>query len=46
MIQPKIITKIGQIIQSMDSNDNTKAQNIVDIFEKVTKKKNRTKTKL
>ena len=46
MIQPKIITKIGQIIQPMDLNDNTKAQKIVDIIEKVTKKKHRTKTKL
>ena len=45
MIQPKIITKIGQIIQPMDLNDNTKAQKIVDIIEKVTKKKHRTKTK-
>ena len=46
MIQPKIISKIGQIIQPMDLNDNTKAQKIVDIIEKVTKKKQRTKTKL
>ena len=46
MIQPKIISKIGQIIQPMDLNDNTKAQKIVDIIEKVTKKKHRTKTKL
>jgi len=30
----------------MDLNDNTKAQKIVDIIEKVTKKKHRTKTKL
>ena len=46
MIQPKIISKIGQIIQPMNLNDHTKAQKIVDIIEKATKKKNRTKTKL
>lgn len=46
MIQPKIVKKIGQIIEPMKLNDLTSAKKLCDIIEKATKKKQRTKSKL
>jgi hypothetical protein len=46
LIQPKIVKKIGQIIEPMKINDNTTAKKLCDIIEKVTKKKQRTKAKM
>ena len=46
LIQPKIIKKLGQIINPMTANDSTKGMQIQEIIEKVTKKKKFTKSKL
>ena len=46
LIQPKIIKKIGQIINPMTANDSTKGMQLQEIIEKVTKKKKFTKSKL
>ena len=46
IIQPKIVKKIGQIIEPMSINDKTKAKKLTEILEKATKKKVRTKAKL
>lgn len=46
IIQPKIVKKIGQIIEPMNINDKTKAKKLTEILEKATKKKVRTKAKL
>ena len=46
IIQPKIVKKIGQIIEPMSINDKTKAKKLTEILEKATKKKVRTKSKL
>ena len=46
LIQPKIIKKLGQIINPMTVNDSTKGMQIQEIIEKVTKKKKFTKSKL
>lgn len=46
LIQPRVVKKIGQIIEPMNMNDKVKAKKLVDIIEKATKKKQRTKTKL
>ena len=46
LIQPKIVKKIGQIINPMTANDSTKGMQLQEIIEKVTKKKKFTKSKL
>ena len=46
LIQPKIVKKIGQIIEPMKINDKTTAVKLTEIIEKATKKKVRTKAKL
>ena len=46
LIQPKIVKKIGQIINPMTTNDSTKGMQLQEIIEKVTKKKKFTKSKL
>ena len=46
LIQPKIVKKIGQIINPMTANDSTKGMQLQEIIEKVTKKKKFTKAKL
>jgi U3 small nucleolar RNA-associated protein 14 len=46
LIQPKIIKKLGQIINPMTTKDETKAMQLQEIIEKVTKKKKFTKSKL
>jgi U3 small nucleolar RNA-associated protein 14 len=46
LIQPSVVKKIGQIIEPMRINDNTSASKLCEIIEKVTKKKQRTKSKL
>ena len=46
LIQPKVVKKIGQIINPMTANDATKGMKIQEIIEKVTKKKKYTKAKL
>ena len=46
IIQPSIIKKIGQIIEPMNINNNTSAKKLVEIIEKATKKKQRTKAKM
>ena len=46
LIQPKIVKKLGQIINPMTANDSTKGMQIQEIIEKVTKKKKFTKAKL
>ena len=46
IMQPKIVKKIGQIIEPMSINDKTKAKKLTEILEKATKKKVRTKAKL
>ena len=45
LIQPKIVKKIGQIINPMTANDSTKGMQLQEIIEKVTKKKKFTKSK-
>ena len=45
LIQPKVIKKIGQIIDPMTSNDSTKGMKLQEIIEKVTRKKKFTKAK-
>ena len=39
LIQPKVVKKIGQIINPMTTNDSTKGMKIQEIIEKVTRKK-------
>ena len=46
LIQPKVVKKIGQIINPMTTNDSTKGMKIQEIIEKVTRKKKFTKAKL
>ena len=46
LIQPKVVKKIGQIINPMTANDSTKGMKIQEIIEKVTRKKKFTKAKL
>ena len=46
LIQPKVVKKIGQIINPMTANDSTKGMKLQEIIEKVTKKKKFTKAKL
>ena len=46
LIQPKVVKKIGQIINPMTTNDSTKGMKIQEIMEKVTRKKKFTKAKL
>ena len=46
LIQPKVVKKIGQIINPMTVNDSTKGMKIQEIIEKVTRKKKFTKSKL
>ena len=46
LIQPKVVKKIGQIINPMTANDSTKGMQIQEIIEKVTRKKKFTKAKL
>ena len=46
MIQPRIVKKIGQIIQPMSLKDKTKAIKLVEVLKNVTKKKKSTKSKL
>ena len=46
LIQPKIVKKLGQIINPMTANDSTKGMQIQEIIEKITKKKKFTKAKL
>ena len=45
LIQPKVVKKIGQIINPMTANDSTKGMKLQEIIEKVTKKKKFTKAK-
>ncbi len=46
LIQPKVVKKIGQIINPMTANDATKGMQIQEIIEKMTKKKKFSKAKL
>ena len=46
MIQPKVIKKIGQIIEPMKYSGTTTAKKLCDIIEKATRKKVRSKTKI
>ena len=46
LIQPKVVKKIGQIINPMTINVSTKGMKIQEIIEKVTRKKKFTKSKL
>ena len=46
LIQPKVVKKIGQIINPMTANDSTKGMKLQEIIEKVTRKKKFTKAKL
>ena len=46
LIQPKVVKKIGQIINPMTANDSTKGMQLQEIIEKVTRKKKFTKAKL
>ena len=45
LIQPKVVKKIGQIINPMTATDSTKGMKIQEIIEKVTRKKKFTKAK-
>ena len=46
IILPRIVKKIGQIIQPMSITDKTKAIKLVEVLKNVTKKKKSTKSKL
>ena len=45
LIQPKVVKKIGQIINPMAANDSTKGMKLQEIIEKMTRKKKFTKAK-
>ena len=46
LIQPKVIKKIGKIIEPMTANDSTKGLQLQKIIEEASRKKVRTKAKL
>ena len=45
LIQPKVVKKIGQIINPMTANDSTKGMKLQEIIEKASRKKKFTKAK-